>query len=121
MTDPRHQLGHRAEEAAARWLTSRGWQVIDRRWRDGAGELDLVCRDPDGALVGVEVKLRRTARAGSALEAIDRRRLARLRAALTAYARGSARTWPALRLDLVTLEPADGAWRLRHWPRVDAW
>lgn len=121
MPDPRHELGQRAEEATARWLASRGWVIEARRWRDRAGELDLVCRDPDGALVAVEVKLRRTSRTGSALEAVDSRRLARLRAALAAYARSSARSWPALRLDLVTLEPADGGWRLRHRRGIDAW
>jgi len=121
MPDPRHVLGHRAEMATARWLTSHGWQVLARRWRDRAGELDLVCRDPDGWLVAVEVKLRRSGRAGSALEAVDHRRLARMRAALAAYARDSGRGWPALRLDLVTLEPAAGGWRLQHRRGVGGW
>jgi putative endonuclease len=124
--NPRHELGQQAEDAAARWLTAMSWQVLDRRWRTPAGELDLVCRDPSGALVAVEVKLRRTARAGSALEAIDRRRLLRLRAALAAYARasvahGSPPGWTSLRLDLVTAEPAAGGWRLRRHAGVDAW
>ena len=121
MPDPRHQLGQRAEDAAARWLASRGWTIIERRWRDRVGELDLVCCDPGGALVAVEVKLRRSARTGSALEAVHRRRMLRLRAALVAYARASAQGWPNLRLDLVTLEPEAGGWRLRHQRGIDAW
>ncbi|HET6819408.1 MAG TPA: YraN family protein [Candidatus Limnocylindria bacterium] len=116
-----HALGLRAEQATAQWLSGSGWQILERRWRVRAGELDLVCRDPDGALVAVEVKLRRTSRAGRAVEAIDRRRLSRLRASLVAYAQGSARRWPALRVDLVTVEPDGDAWRLRRLVAIDAW
>lgn len=120
MSDPRHVLGLRAEEAAARWLTGRGWSVIDRRWRGTHGELDLVCRDRDGLLVGVEVKVRTTGRCGSGVESVDRRRLHRLRRALAEYAAGRARGCD-VRLDLVTLSPKGLGWRLRHYRGVDAW
>lgn len=121
MANPRHALGERAEDATARWLTALGWQVLDRRWRVRSGELDLVCREPAGALVAVEVKLRRTGRAGSALEAIGQARLRRLRAALAAYAQASAQSWPALRVDLVTVAPDGERWRLRRYAGIDAW
>lgn len=121
MTDPRHDLGLRAESAAAAWLRSRGWQILARRWRSGQGELDLVCVDPRGTLVGVEVKLRRTGRAGSALEAIDRRRLARLRGSLAAYAAASSISTAGLRIDLVSATPADGVWRLSRLAAIDQW
>jgi putative endonuclease len=129
VADPRHQLGRRAEEAVAAWLAARGWRVLERRWGSPAGELDLVCRDPAGALVGVEVKLRSTGRAGTGVETLDRRRLGRLRAALATYARTASR--PAagtrlrpteLRLDLVTLAPeGDGRWRVRRLQGIDGW
>jgi putative endonuclease len=121
--DPRHDLGLRAEEAVARWLVASGWTLLERRWRCPAGELDLVLRDPAGAMVGVEVKLRRTGRAGSGPESVDPRRVKRLRAALFAYASVSPRRWaPDLRLDLVAVTPAPaGRWRLRRVPAIDAW
>lgn len=121
MTDPRHDLGLRAEGAAADWLRSRGWQILARRWRSGHGEIDLVCVDAGGILVGVEVKLRRTGRAGTALEAIDRRRLARLRTALAAYAAASSVPLMGLRIDLVSATPASGAWRLARLAAIDQW
>jgi putative endonuclease len=121
MPDPRHELGRRAEDAAARWLTSLGWTVLARRWRSRSGELDLVCIAPDGTLVGVEVKLRSTVRAGSALEALDRRRLARLRATLLDYGREATESWRGRRIDLVTATPADSRWRLVRMAGVDAW
>ena len=122
MTDPRHALGRRAEEAAARWLSSVGWTILARRWRTPTGELDLVCVDPGGALVGVEVKLRRTGRAGSGPEVMDVRRMRRLRATLGGWMATSTVAYPALRLDLVTLTPAgDGHWRIARTEAVDRW
>lgn len=122
MADPR-LLGPRAEHATAAWLAATGWTVLERNWRCGEGELDLVCRDPGGALVGVEVKCRASGRAGSPLESVDPRRVARLRAALGRYAaEGSARPGNGLRIDLVAVTPAgDGAWRLGRFEGVDAW
>jgi putative endonuclease len=121
VSDPRHDLGLRAESAAAAWLASRGWQILARRWRSARGELDLVCIDPGGMLVAVEVKLRRTGRAGTALESIDRRRLARLRSSLAAYAIASGISSSGLRIDLVSATPADGAWRLARLAAIDHW
>jgi putative endonuclease len=121
MANPRHELGRRAEAATARWLTAAGWQVLDRRWRTPSGELDLVCRDPAGCLVAVEVKLRQTGRSGASLDALDRRRLGRLRVALATYARASARPWAALRIDLVSVEPAGDGWRLRRHAGIGDW
>jgi putative endonuclease len=121
MTDPRHDLGLRAESAAAAWLRSRGWQILARRWRSSHGELDLVCVDPGGILVGVEVKLRRTGRAGTTLEAIDRRRLARLRTSLAAYAAASSARSMGLRIDLVSATPAGADWRLARLEAIDQW
>jgi putative endonuclease len=122
VSDPRHELGRRAEAAVATWLGRRGWRILDRRWRGSRGELDLVCLDPGGVLVGIEVKLRTTGRAGSGAESVDRRRVARLRAALAAYAVGGMVAHVDTRLDLVTVEPGEGGgWRLRRQPGIDAW
>jgi putative endonuclease len=121
--DPRHALGERAEEATATWLEAQGWTILARRWRCHDGELDLVALDPDAMLVGIEVKVRRTSRAGDPVESVDRRRIGRLRAALGSFASGASR--PAgngLRLDLVAMRPEGiGQWRLSHHRGIDAW
>ena len=117
-----HALGQRAEAVAGDWLRARGWQVLERRWRTPAGELDLVCLDPSSVLVGVEVKLRTTSRAGSGAGSVDSHRVRRLRRALATYAATAARPNEGLRLDLVTFERVEGGrWRLRHLRAIDAW
>ena len=122
MPDPRHLLGERAEAATAAWLAARGWTVLARRWRGGAGELDIVAIDPIGTLVAIEVKLRRTGRAGGPLEAISRRRLRRQRAALTAFRAAMATGPRGQRIDLVAVRPAgEGRGRLTHLPAIDEW
>ena len=71
-------LGQRGEAIAARHLTGLGMEVIDRNWRCDAGEIDLVLRD-GGVLVVCEVKTRTSIAYGAPLEAIDQRKLDRLR------------------------------------------
>jgi putative endonuclease len=71
-------LGQRGEAIAARHLTGLGMEVIDRNWRCDAGEIDLVLRD-GGVLVVCEVKTRTSIAYGTPLEAIDQRKLDRLR------------------------------------------
>lgn len=126
MADGRQELGRRAEDAVASWLAERGWLVLERRWRlAGRGEIDLICRDPHGALVGVEVKLRSSGRAGTGQESVDEHRLARLRRTLAAYAALAAEAGQGpsvLRLDVVALAPnGDGRWQLSHLHGVAGW
>ncbi len=120
MADPRHTLGMAAEDATAAWLGRCGWQILARRHRPAAGaEVDIVALDPDGVLVGVEVRARRTRRAGAAALSVDARRVARLRRALASVAGVTPAPHVGLRVDLVTVEPVDvSSWRLSRIPAV---
>lgn len=78
----RRRLGAAGEHLAAAWYEAAGYEVLDRNWRDQAGELDLVCRRDDTVVV-VEVKARTTAAYGgpaAAVTAAKRRRIRRLSA-----------------------------------------
>jgi putative endonuclease len=122
MPDPRHALGSTAELAVARWLTEAGWTIVARRLRPvGGGEIDIVAIDPAAVLVAIEVRARSTPRAGSPVESLDLRRVARLARSLGLAARGRS-GHRGLRVDLVSVEPAGGAgrWRLRRLPGVEA-
>lgn len=53
-----NELGKQGEERAAAYLASRGYEILERNWRCGHLELDLICRQ-ENLLVIVEVKTRR--------------------------------------------------------------
>jgi putative endonuclease len=78
-TQPRRSaVGRYGEDVAARHLTAAGMEVLQRNWRCDLGEVDLLARDGD-ALVVCEVKTRSGLDYGTPLEAVTRRKLARLR------------------------------------------
>jgi Holliday junction resolvase-like predicted endonuclease len=118
VSDPRHLLGQRAEDATADWLERAGWRILARRHRSTrGGEVDLVAEDPDGILVAVEVRARRSTRTGAAATTVDGRRVARLGRTLAAFGADSAIRHRGLRVDLVIVEPlgaGGGRWRLRR-------
>jgi putative endonuclease len=76
--DRRRLFGDAGERFAADALVARGMRIVDRNARTRFGELDLVARDRRG-YVFVEVKTRRAGSFVAAAEAVDARKLARLR------------------------------------------
>ncbi|MFN2519887.1 MAG: YraN family protein [Candidatus Limnocylindria bacterium] len=77
VTDLRRSMGDTGEALAARLLEDRGMTVVARNTRTRYGEIDLVCRDGSG-YVFVEVKTRSPRSFVSPVEALDRRKIARL-------------------------------------------
>lgn len=74
----RISLGISGEDLACRELERRGYAVLARRYRTRFGEIDIVSKRA-GVVVFVEVKARRSARQGSAADAVSpfkRRRIA---------------------------------------------
>jgi putative endonuclease len=106
-----HERGRAAEQAAAAWLESRGYQILERNVVNHAGEIDLIARDSAGVLCFVEVKARATAVFGPAIAAVGpakRRRLSRA-AALHLATRGLHLT--RCRFDVLGLDWTGTSWR----------
>jgi putative endonuclease len=112
----RREVGAHGERVAEAHLVAAGAEVLDRNWRCRWGELDLVVRDGD-ALVGVEVRTRRTTASGTPLESVTPLKVARLRRLLGLWCAehpGRARTG-RLRLDVVgVLLDASGGAAVQH-------
>lgn len=69
MSRERRLLGQAGEALAADALRQRGYTILQRNFRTPCGEIDLVAQH-DGAIVFIEVKMRRTALYGSPAEAV---------------------------------------------------
>ncbi len=106
MTDGRKATGARGESAAAEHLRRQGYRIAGANWRCRAGEIDLIAEDGP-SLVFVEVRTRRSARAGSAEESVTRtkqRRLIALAETYLAWQEAAGRPWTgAWRIDVVAI------------------
>lgn len=98
--DGRKALGAAGERLAARHLERNGYTILARNVRLPSGEIDLVARR-DACLVIVEVRLRRGASAGAALESITRAKQQRLRRLTAEYCAALAKPPEAVRIDVI--------------------
>jgi len=114
-----HERGRLGEELAARHLERAGWRILDRNYRAGHLEIDLVaCRD--GILSFVEVKARGGVGFGHPLLAIDGRKRRDLARAARAWLREHPGRGGEVRFDAVAvLWTPDGRVHLEHVE--DAW
>lgn len=103
----RIELGRRGEDAAAAYLERIGMTLEARNWRCPLGEVDIVALE-GGTVVLVEVKTRRSERAGTAEEAVSptkQKRIARLAEAYLASTGDSAER--SVRFDVVAIRVLD--------------
>ena len=66
----KRKTGTEYEELAARWLTGKGFEILEKNYRCRIGEIDLIARD-GRYLVFVEVKYRSDEKAGDPSEAVN--------------------------------------------------
>jgi len=72
-------MGIRGERVAEKWLHVHGWQIAERRFRNGHRDIDLVAIRPEPAGTGrtvafVEVKTRASADFGGPVSAVNWRK-----------------------------------------------
>src|SRR5690349_10365598 len=96
------ELGRLGEQLAAEYLQQAGLRILDRNWRCAEGELDIVAVERR-VLVACEVKTRSGLGFGSPLEAISRRKQARLRRLAISWIRAHGVLFDEVRVDVVGL------------------
>lgn len=107
-------LGATGEARAAAHLRRRGYRIVARNVRAGGVEIDLIARR-GRTIVFVEVKTRRSRRAGLPEEAVDARKRARLVRGAAAWLHENPRAGARARFDVIVCEAGpDEAWQLRH-------
>ena len=73
MSTAKQAFGELGERIAERWLRRTGWRVVQRRFRSGHRDIDLVV-EREGTIAFVEVKARRGDRFGQPVEAVNWRK-----------------------------------------------
>jgi putative endonuclease len=113
-----HDLGRLAERLAARHLRRLGWTVLNRNYRLGHKEIDLVARR-SGIVAFVEVKARSSRDYGHPLAAISAAKRLEIQTVARAWIARHGRPGEVYRFDAVAVHCEAGPVRIEHVP--DAW
>lgn len=107
------QIGRWGEDAAAEYLTEKGYEVLAHNVRTPPyGEIDLIARK-DGMIVFVEVKARTTRAFGPPEVAVTPRKQEHMLACAEAYAQqNEIDHW---RIDVIAVERAAGKTEIVHF------
>jgi putative endonuclease len=96
-----NELGKWGEDIAATFLEEKGFQIIERNWKSGHHDLDIVAKEGN-ALVIVEVKTRRNRLFGNPEEAIDYKKRNSLQSAINHYVK-THRFGSSVRFDIISI------------------
>lgn len=121
MLTARQQLGVKGEAIAARWLVTHGWEILDRRFRNGHRDLDLVaCRpaeDGPGRLVTfVEVRTRYSTDFGTPAETVTWKKQRELARSARAWISSNRCSGDTYRFDVVGVIVGGGRVQIQHIP-----
>ena len=107
--------GDEGEDKALVYLQGQGLTLVERNYRVARGpsargaEIDLIMRDPDGTLVFVEVRQRKSTDQGGAAASVGRTKQQRCIRAAQHYLLGL-KVWPPCRFDVVAIDAGELQW-----------
>lgn len=108
-----NDFGTLGEDIAADYLRRKGYVLLDRNWRSGHKEIDIVARQDD-TLVFVEVKARTNVMYGNPEDAVTKRKMHLLVLAADAYLRCNALDCE-VRFDVITITGTTKKPYIRHY------
>ena len=117
----RQELGVRGEEIAARWLETKGWAILDRRFRNGHRDLDLVaCRtDEPGTerlVAFVEVRTRLCTDFGTPAETVGWKKQRELARSARVWLAANRRSGDTYRFDVLGIVLGGGRVQIQYVP-----
>lgn len=119
MSATTQEFGQLGERIAERWLRKLGWKVIQRRFRNGHRDIDLVM-ERDGTVAFVEVKARRGTDFGGPLEAVNWSKQRELARSASVWIDRHGRASESYRFDVVGVLVEGDRVRIRHIPNAFA-
>ena len=113
MSAARQALGEFGERVAERWLRLRGWRVVQRRFRTGHRDIDLVV-EHEGLVAFVEVKARRGDTFGDPVGAVNWKKQKELGRSARVWIARHGRGSDAYRFDVIGVLVDGSRVRVRH-------
>ena len=111
-------VGRWGEEAAARFLTGKGYTVLDRNIRTSHGEIDILA-SKEGSLVFVEVRTRRSHAFSYPEESVTLRKQAHMLSAAEEYLEKHDQPVESWQFDVIAVEGSPGREaRIEHFENV---
>ena len=113
MSAAKQEFGELGEQIAERWLKRQGWRVVQRRFRSGHRDIDLVV-EREGTVAFVEVKARRGNEFGDPVEAVNWAKQRELVRSASVWIDRYGRPSDSYRFDVVGVLVAGERVRIRH-------
>jgi putative endonuclease len=117
MSTATQALGEVGERIAERWLARAGWKTLNRRFRNGHRDIDLIV-ERDGIIAFVEVKARRDDRFGGPIEAVNWQKRIELSRSARVWIDRHGRSGEAYRFDVIGVILDGSRVRVRHVPNA---
>jgi putative endonuclease len=108
------ELGRWGEALAAQYLIAGGYQILERNWRAGRTEIDLIARHRHDT-VFIEVKLRSDRGPSVGLDSVQEDKQARIVRAAHRFLCTRAQPFARPRFDVICIRYGRAGWRLDHW------
>ena len=112
-----HAVGNWGEQRAAEYLEARGYKILQRNFRHGHGEIDLVAEDQE-VLVFVEVKTQRSEAMGEAFNWVTRRKQRQIGRVALAYLTFNNITNRDCRFDVIAVARRENEVEIKHIPNA---
>ncbi len=106
-------LGELGEDIAAAHLRELGYRILDRNYRFGPFEIDIIAQD-GAELVFVEVKSRSSFRYGDPEYSVTESKQQKLRTAARAYIQYRVHELIPCRFDVIAIAEREGRTEVRH-------
>ena len=107
-----NDTGRLGEEAAVELLISKGYAIVDRNWRCGRMEIDIIAQRGERLAI-VEVKTRSDAATDDPVAAVDRRKQLSMVRAATAYVEADELPHE-LQFDIIGISGTPGNFTIEH-------
>jgi putative endonuclease len=111
------RIGQAGEQMACDFLETQGHQILDRNWRSGHLELDIVSEAPDG-LHFVEVKARTAPVTTTVLDQVNRVKQKRISAAAGQYLNKKHMEGKEVFFDIVSVLFDGEETKVRYFPQA---